>query len=214
MAKATKPKPKRKPKDVIDAGIKAALALGALKPWAEITLAEIADKAGLKLSDFFDKANKTSLSEAIEPWLDKAMSAESIDMDESPHARLFDVIMLRFESMEPYRDGLLSLMKWRQATPARMANLLSARKNTAEWALTSAGLDSSTEIPFPIKTLNIAWVIGKTERAWRKDEDADFARTMAMLDTELRGCDERLNWIDQLRSWPKRSRNKSTETET
>lgn len=211
MARETKPR--RKPKNVIDAGIKAALKLGATKPWAGITLAEIAETAGLSLSDYFGKADKASLSEAIEPWLDKAMSAERIDMEESPRERLFDVIMLRFEAMEPYRAGLLSLMEWRQNSPARAASLFAARKHTAEWALTSAGLDSSAEIPFPVKALNIAWVISRTTRAWRKEEDADFARTMAMLDAELRGCDERLSWIDRVRGWPGRPRDRSAETE-
>ncbi len=188
-----------KPKDVIDAGIKASLALGAEQPWAEITLAKIADKSGLTLADFYGKADKVSLSDAIEGWFDKAMSAEAADMDDSPRERLFEVIMLRFEAMEPYRDGLLSLMKWRGRSPARLAALLIARRRTAEWALACAGLDTSGEVPLAAKTLNMGWVISRSERAWRKEESADFARTMAMLDAELRGSEERLGWVDRLR---------------
>ena len=202
MAKAARKKPK--PRDIVAAGIRAVLELGAEKPWAAITLTEIADKAGLKLGDFHGVADKASLTEAIEPWLDKAMSAEAIDMEARAHDRLFDVIMLRFEAMEPYRPGLLSLIKWRQSTPSMMRSILKARKQTAEWALSCAGLDSSAEIPLPVKVLNIAWVIGRTERAWRQEECADFARTMARLDAELRACDERVGWLQRLRSWPRR----------
>ncbi len=183
--------------DVCRAGIRAALELGAEQDWSGITLAAIAEKAELSLADFHGVADKAALSAAVEPWFDEAMSAENIDMSDTPHERLFDVLMLRFEAMEPYRAGLLSLIKWRQQSPARLAELLKARHQTARWALTCAGLDGSADLPFTAKVLNTVWVLIRSERAWRKEESADFSRTMARLDAELRSTDERMQWLDR-----------------
>ncbi|MEO0982410.1 MAG: hypothetical protein AAFX03_07140 [Pseudomonadota bacterium] len=188
-----------KKRDPIKAGVEAALKLGAARPWAEITLAEIADEAGLKLSEFYDVADKDSLSDAVEPYFDKAMSAEAADMDDTPRERLFDVIMRRFEAMEPHREGLLSLMKWRDRSPPRLAALLRARQRTAKWALACAGLDGSTRAPVSAKAANAGWAMARAERAWRKETSADFSRTMAALDKELRDAEDRLNALRMFR---------------
>jgi AcrR family transcriptional regulator len=184
--------------DVIEKGLKAGLSLAAEAEWDELTLAEIAEAAGLSLSDFHKVATKDTLVDAAEGWFDKSMSAETADMEDGPQERLFDVIMLRFEAMEPYRAGMTALMKYRERSPARLAALLKARSESARWALVCAGLDTASGAPLSLKTLAIAWVIGQTERSWRKDEDADFARTMATLDKELKGAEDRMGWVSRM----------------
>lgn len=177
---------------VIKKGLIAALDLAAGKPWSEITLAAIAEKAGLTLNDFHGRAAKEDLVEAMDAHFDRAMSAEGVPDDSAARERLFDVIMKRFEAMEPYRAGLRELMKFRETSLTHVVRLPAHRHASAAWALASAGLDDDTGAPASLKRIAIAFVIAETERAWRKDTGGDFARTMAALDKGLRRAEDRL----------------------
>lgn len=186
---------------IIRKGVEAALKLASENSWDEITLFEIAKEADLELAEFHGVADKSNLAAAVEPLLDKAMSAEPADMEDPPRERLFDVIMLRFEKMEEHRAGLLSLQHWRERSPARLAKLAKARMNTARWALASARLDARGDLPMGLRAAGLAIILARTERAWRKETSADFSRTMAELDRRLREADERAAWISKYASW-------------
>ena len=198
---------------IVEMGVRAALKLAADTPWGELTLAEIAEEAGISLEQFHGRANKDTIADAVERYFDKAMSEGSFDEEEAPRTRLFDVIMMRFEAMEDYRPGLVSLMKWRPSQPARLLNLIAARQASADWALVCSGLDSSEGLPKPIKATGIAWAIAQAERAWRKDESADLPRTMAALDGELRKMEERASWITGRRRKKKPAEAEAAESE-
>lgn len=188
------------PAELIEKGLTALLELAEEHPYENLTLADIAEHSGVALSDFHGVATKQALLDAMEPHFDKAMSSEGIDRTETPRERLFDVIMLRFEAMEPHRDGLLSIMSWRDRQALQLAKLVAARKASADWALIAAGLDGEESVPTDVRAIGLAWVIGKTERAWRKETDPGFARTMAALDGELRKMEERAGWLNRFTS--------------
>ena len=192
---------------VIEAGLLAALELAAEKSWSQITLAEIAAKAGLTLQDFHGAGGREEIVEAMDGYFDRAMSADGVPEDSSGRERLFDVIMKRFEAMEPYRPGLRELMKFREASFSHVVRLPVHRHASAAWALASAGLDDDSGAPASLKRIVIAFVIASTERAWRREKSADFALTMAALDKGLRHAEDRLG---QLR----RFTGKSETTET
>tara|TARA_R110000787_G_scaffold11002_6_gene36564 strand:+ start:7348 stop:7992 length:645 start_codon:yes stop_codon:yes gene_type:complete len=182
---------------IIEQGLLAALDLAATRPWSELTLVEIATKAGLTLNDFHGIATRETLADAVDAHFDRAMSAESIATDDLPRERLFDVIMLRFEAMEDHRAGLKSLLRYRETQPSILLRLPAARAASARWALASAGLDDDSGAPLSLKVLAIAFVIARTERAWRKETSGDFALTMAALDTSLRAAEERMGWVSR-----------------
>lgn len=180
---------------ILEMGVRAALRLAAETHWGDLTLSAIAEEAGIALEQFHGITSKDSIADAVERYFDRAMSEGSFDESEAPRTRLFDVIMMRFEAMEDHRDGLISLMKWRQSQPVRLLSLVAARQASAEWALVCAGLDGSEGLPKPVKATGIAWAIAQAERAWRKEDSADLSRTMAKLDGELRKMEERANWV-------------------
>lgn len=183
---------------IIEKGLKAALELAATRAWTDIPLADIAAKARLSLSDFHGVASREDLVEALDGWFDKAMSAEGVPDDTSPRERLFEVIMRRFEAMEPCRAGLTEILKFRETSLAHLVRLPQHRHATAAWALASAGLDDDTGAPASLKRIAIAFVIAETERAWRKDTNGDFALTMAALDKGLRRAEDRLGQFRRL----------------
>ena len=197
---------------IMEKGLLAALDLAADTPWADLTLAAIAEKAGVSLSEFHGLAGKDDLIPEIDAWFDKAMSAEGVSGDEAARERLFDVIMLRFEAMQPYRAGLVSLMKYRDKTPAQLLRLPMARKQTADWALVSAGLDDSSGAPPGLKGVAIAFVVARTERAWRKETSGDFALTMAALDKGLRDAEDRMTRLQRFTRWGQKDSRDDTST--
>ena len=195
---------------VIEKGLLAALGLAAEKPWAEITLAEIASRAGLTLQDFHGVGGREDIVEALDDYFDSAMSAEGVPEDSSARERLFDVIMKRFEAMEDHRAGLRELMKFRETSLSHVVRLPVHRHATAAWALASAGVDDDTGAPASLKRIAIAFVIAETERAWRREKSADFALTMAALDKGLRRAEDRLG---QLRRFTGRKPSPTDTTE-
>jgi hypothetical protein len=58
-------------------------------------------------------------------------------------------------------------------------------------------LDDDSGAPLSLKVLAIAFVIARTERAWRKETSGDFALTMAALDKSLRAAEERMGWVSR-----------------
>ncbi|MBR9806160.1 hypothetical protein [Hyphomonas pacifica] len=186
---------------ILGKGLLAALELAAETAWADLTLSEIADTAGLSLSDFHGVAGKDELAAYAETYFDGFMSEEGVSHDETPRERLFDVIMLRFEAMEDHRAGLISLMTYRDRVPSLLLKLAAARKRSADWALVSAGLDRRSGAPVPLKAVGVAYVIGKAERAWRKETSGDFALTMAALDRGLRDAEDRMQQFQRMTGW-------------
>ena len=183
---------------IIDKGVIAALELAGETGWPAVTLAAIAQRAGLELGEFHGVADKTAIAHAVEHHFDAVMSRAQPDEQDTARERLFDVLMNRFEAMEPYRAGLVSLSQWRERHPAELARMLAERRTTARWALVSAGLDDSEGLPAGLKATNLAWVVASASRAWRKDAGPDFTRTMSTLDKQLRAAEEREGWVSRL----------------
>lgn len=189
--------------EIIEAGIKAAFKLAETGKWGDLTLAQIAEEAGLSLKDFHCVADKDDLSARVEKVFDAGMSEEPVDTEETARTRLFDVIMLRFETMEEVRDGAMSYLRWRDRSMDGLALRLKARAQTAKWALACAGLDGSSSIPRSVQIAALGWAIAQAERAWREETSPDLSRTMAALDAELIKIEERAAWIKNRGRKPK-----------
>ena len=181
--------------EIIDKGVQAALKLAETEKWSAITLAAIADEAGLSLHDFHAHADKDVLSASVERTFDAGMSEGSFEPDETARTRLFDVIMMRFETMEAVRDGAMSFLRWRDRSIDGLGLRLKNRAATAKWALACAGLDGAAQIPRGVQIAALGWAIAQAERAWRQETSADLSRTMAALDAELIKLEERAEWL-------------------
>lgn len=185
--------------EIIDKGVRAALKLAETEKWGSLSLAEIADEAGLALSDFHGVADKDRLTRAVEPLFDAGMSEGSMDREETARTRLFDVIMMRFETMQEVRDGALSYLRWRDRSLDGLAVRVKARAASANWALACAGLDGSARVPRGAQVVALAWVLARAEGAWRGERSEDLSQTMAALDAELIKLEERVEWLQKCR---------------
>jgi AcrR family transcriptional regulator len=171
--------------DILDQACDAALALASERPWREISLRDIAERAGVSFADLYDKApGKPLLVLRLSQRLDRAALETAATASDDPHDRLFDAAMARIEAMEPHRAGLLSMA--RDESRVTMATLLPL---SARAILEAAGV---TATPPRLTAMTLVWA--RVAQVWRDDEGA-LNRTMAEIDKRLRQMHERLKRI-------------------
>jgi AcrR family transcriptional regulator len=173
--------------DILDPAVDAALALAAERSWREVSLRDIAERAGVPLADLYARAaSKWSLMARLSDRLDRAALETAATPSEDLHDRLFDAAMARVEAMEPHRLALMAIAK--ADTPVM---LLPHLPRTARAILEAAGVDAT-----PPRVIAMTAVWARTVQVWRDDEGA-LNRTMAEIDKRLKQMRERLNRIRQ-----------------
>jgi hypothetical protein len=168
---------------------RAALAVAARKSWRETTLADLAAEASRPLADFYP----ASLGEALdctEEAFDRAIAeGDELDPTQSVRDRLFDLIMRRFEAMEPHRAAVLAMEVGQDRDPILLAAAHQRHVRCARWVLALAGLEADG-MTGQARSQGLGVIIGQARAAWRGDDAGDFAKTMASLDKNLRRAEE------------------------
>lgn len=169
---------------------RAALTLAAAAPWREVTLVKLAHAASRPVADFYG----ASLGEAIdcvEEAFDRAIgeSVDALDPSHSVRDRLFELIMRRFEAMEPHRAAVTAMEQGQDRDPTLMASAHQRHVRCARWVLALAGLEADG-MTGQARAQGLGVIIGQARAAWRGDRAGDFAKTMASLDKNLRRAEE------------------------
>jgi len=169
---------------------RAALTLAAATPWREVTLLKLADTAARPISDFYG----ASLGEAVdcaEEAFDRAIgdNLEALDPGQSVRDRLFELIMRRFEAMEPHRAAVLAMEAGQDRDPTLMAAAHQRHVRCARWVLALSGLEADG-MTGQARAQGLGVIIGQARMAWRSDDAGDFNKTMASLDKNLRRAEE------------------------
>jgi hypothetical protein len=169
---------------------RSALSLAAHKSWRECSLTQLASEASRPVSDFYG----ASLQDAVdctEEAFDRAIGddLESLDPGQSVRDRLFDLIMRRFEAMEPHRAAVLAMEQGQDRDPTLMAAGHQRHVRCARWVLAIAGLEADG-MTGQARAQGLGVIIGQARAAWRTDDAGDFAKTMSSLDKNLRRAEE------------------------
>lgn len=175
--------------------IAAALRLAAERPWADISLRDIADAAGVTLADLRgDVDSKAAVLTGLLAAIDDHVlrTAPRPDMNEAPRDRLFEVLMSRFDALAPYKAGLKSIA----AAAPLDASLIKQSLASQAWMLQAAGIDAEG-IGGGIKTLGLATLYAQVFKIWLDDDDPGLARTMAALDRRLRSGERAIAGVDE-----------------
>jgi AcrR family transcriptional regulator len=180
--------------------IKSALTLAERQGWRKTTLAEIAEEAGVSLSGIHRRfGSKTAILEAFIREVDDAMlrQAKPADMDTPARDRLFEVIMGRFDILEPYKGALARIYReYRCAAPGPGTfRLLCASAASHEWMLVAAGVPP-TGPRGCARVSGLMCLYARVVPVWLNDDDDDMGKTMAALDRELRSGERWLKRID------------------
>lgn len=176
--------------------IAAAMRLAADRPWRDVSLIEIADKAGLTLMEIraeFD--GKPAIVRGFVRAVDDALlkQARKPASGEGDRDALFEVIMARLDLLAPHKPAIRSIMKDAEPDLA----LLGAALSSQQWMLSAAGIDASGPRG-SIRTIGLASVYASVFRTWLDDDDPGMARTMAALDRRLRRGERNLQAVEGL----------------
>ena len=186
---AAKPKAKRSKKSTGSPrdAVAAALDLFEQRGYGEVTLAEIADAAGLSLADLLRQhPGKSALINAWLGRVDAAMlDAAKTAEDETPRDRLFEVIMGRLDQIAPRKALIRKLGRAALRDPDLACALALAARRSLRWMLAAARIEAEGLRGFAIRR-GLAVVYADTLRIWLADTSDDAARTMAHLDKRLR----------------------------
>lgn len=178
--------PKRGDRDRI---IDGALALAAEGRWSDVTLGAIAAEAQLPLRTVYDEfGSRSEILATFFRRIDAQVLSEDEDAlgeEEPPRDRLFDVLMRRFEALQPYRAAVSTIYADSLCQPAAALCSLPQLNRSMAWMLTAAGISSEGWGGLlRVQGLVTLWLA--TMRVWLRDESEDMAKTMAALDRNLR----------------------------
>ena len=171
------------------AALDGAMRLAAEQGWNKLTLAAIADEAGVPLSDLYARyTTKQAILDDIRKTADRAMFAGGAVTDDPARDRLFEVLMRRFDALAPWREGIAAVVEAHSRDPLAAACSGFGAVASMAAALEAAGLNSSgLRGLVRAKALLTAWL--PAMRVWLTDEGEDRAATMASLDKGLRRLD-------------------------
>jgi AcrR family transcriptional regulator len=197
--------------------IDALLELAAERPWAEATLAALAERGGITLTTLRAAYNGRAeiLADFTRRIDERVLSSLDPDMaNESPRERLFDILFSRFEALAPHRQAIRNLGKAasRDALLALELNRIVA--TSMRWMLAAAGI-SATGTRGILRAQGLAVIWARVMRVWLDDDDPGLARTMAELDRRLRQAERtflRLNRLEQVLRGSRRRRPASSAT--
>ncbi|MBU1212636.1 MAG: TetR family transcriptional regulator [Alphaproteobacteria bacterium] len=174
--------------------VAAALRLAAEKPWQDVSLRHIAEAAGMNLAELSDTfSSKSDVLKAFVRLVDKEvlLKAPAPQEGESRRDALFEVIMARFDVLEPFKTALRSIAGSGEIELALMRPMLSSQA----WMLQAAGIDSDGPAG-AMRTAGLASAYASVLRTWLEDDDPGLARTMAVLDRRLRSGESVMAGLD------------------
>ncbi|HEY5071144.1 MAG TPA: TetR family transcriptional regulator [Caulobacteraceae bacterium] len=171
--------------DILERAGAALLALAAEREWREISLRDIAEKAGVGMGELYPLADgRLAVLAALSARFDAVALAAATETSADIHDRLFEAAMARIEAMEPHRDALIAIA--RSAGPLILAPHL---PRTARSILEAAGVNAT---PPRLAAMTAVWA--RAARVWRDDEGA-LNRTMAEIDLRLKQMRRRLKMV-------------------
>ena len=168
--------------------VDALLQLAAERPWEEVTLEALAERAGVTLAALraaYD-GRLSVLADFVRRIDERVLAGLDPDMaEETPRERLFDVLFSRLEALGPHRQAIRNLGEATRRDPLLGLELNRIVTGSMAWMLTAAGI-AATGGRGLVLAQGLALVWGRVTRVWLDDEDPGLARTMAELDRQLR----------------------------
>ena len=172
-----------------------ALEMASSRPWDSITMRDLADETGVSLADLHAHfADKTDILCAFGRYIDQQI-LENLDegMDDvSVRDRLFDILMDRFDLLNDYRVGLISILNSFVPDPKQAVISAPHLCRSMSWMLEAAGADTNG-LRGALKVSGLTALYLNVLRTWKRDESADLAKTMAALDKHLERSERFVN---------------------
>ena len=185
--------------------IDALMALLGEHSFEQVGLAEVAGRAGLKLSQLRAEFGSTlAIVAAHIKDIDRAVLAGgAADMiDEPAREALFDVLMRRLEALAPYKEAVRSLLRSARRNPGLALALNAMAVRSQAWMLEAAGIGASGP-KGALRAQGAALMFARVLRVWLDDDEPGLDRTMAALGRGLASAERWAGFLDDLCSLPK-----------
>jgi AcrR family transcriptional regulator len=205
MARKSKPQRKAKPAPPRgttdrDKAVDALLALLSERSFEQIGLAEVAGRAGLKLSQLRAEFGSTlAIFAGHMKDIDRVVLAGGdTDMAEEPvRERLFDVLMRRLEALAPYKEAVRSIMHSARRNPGLCLALNAMAIRSQRWMLEAAGIGAAGPRG-ALRAQGAALMFARVLAVWVDDDEPGLDRTMAALDRGLASAARWAGLLDDL----------------
>ncbi len=171
--------------------VDAMLELAETEGWRGVTMAAVAAGAGAALSEIYPSyRTRQSVLGAFFRRVDRAVVAAPFAFapEDGPRDRLFEVLMRRFDALQPHREAIRRISRGARRDPVAAACLLRRQARSMAWMLEAAGM-SSDGARGAVKAAGLAAVWLSVLPVWLADDSDDLSRTMAALDRGLGRAD-------------------------
>ena len=164
--------------------VRAVFDQAALRGWADVSLVEAAQEAGLDLARVRQRfPGRFAVLMRFGAQADGAALAGAATPG-TPRERLFDILMNRLEALQAHRGGIMALLAALRTDPPTSLLLYGATLRSMKWLLEGAGIPANGITgALRVHGLMAIWLYAL--RAWERDESADLSGTMAAVDRGL-----------------------------
>jgi ubiquinone biosynthesis protein COQ9 len=180
--------------------IAASLKLAEERGWRDLSLGEIAAGAGVPLAElrkeFQSKAQiLAAFSRALDIAVIEKFPAPGPDVARD---RLFDVLLTRFELMQPYKAAIRAILEDLRASPGEALAQMRPALKSQYWMLAAAGINGEGGTGL-LRVQGLLSIYRRVFKIWLDDDDPGMARTMAALDRRLRRAESIMRGVERFR---------------
>lgn len=188
VPKAAKAKAKAKPAPKLPIEwrvLRAAFDLIEDAGWSNFELDDLVNYARIDPEDLFLLVeSKSDLLILLGEQIDQAM-LDGGEAEGSVRDSLFDLMMRRFDALQPWRAGVQAVVDDLTDDPMLPLHLARPFHSSMTLVLEAAGLS-----PTPLRVLGLSTVALATFKDWLSDDSDDLSFTMAALDRRLARLEE------------------------
>jgi len=180
--------------------IAAALRLAETRGWRDLSLGEIAAEAHVPLVEFRkDFQSKGQILAAFSRAIDLAVLEKfPAPGPDVARDRLFDVLLTRFELMQPYKAAIRRIRDDVGSSLGESLAQMRPALKSQYWMLAAAGISGEGGTGF-LRVQGLLSVSARVFSIWLDDDDPGMARTMAALDRRLRRGESLMRGIERFR---------------
>src|SRR5271155_5989213 len=175
-------------RNAADRIIDAPLALISTEGWRRLSLSSIAAAADLPILQVYRVfRSKQAILCGLYSRIDQIVLADppTAEPDERARDRLVDLLMRRFDALQPYKPALDVLRRELLGDPVTALCAGAALLRSMRWMLEAAEIPTvGVRGAIAVKLAAAAYL--SAMRVWQRDDSQDLARTMAALDARLR----------------------------
>jgi AcrR family transcriptional regulator len=176
-----------------DGALDAFLGLIAEKGFADVTLRDVAQAAGMGIGELYRLyPDKVSLTAAFMARIDAAVLAgapRERDPEETARDRLFDAMMRRYDALRPHREALRAIRQAATRDPLLALAIGPALRRSMAATLEAAALPSEG-LSGALRQNGLLAIHYAVTRVFDRDDSADLSKTMAALDARLKTAEK------------------------